>query len=76
MIQIGVGSIPPRSQSRRGKPSPVPSLGGPVPTSGAEYVGHCVKCRKAIHTDQEWGRAEAPLIGKAHTGRDDCWGEA
>lgn len=32
-----------------------------------EEIGACVKCKLGIFSDQEWGRAPKPLLGKAHT---------
>lgn len=43
-----------------GSPSPNLKRGKP------EEVGGCVVCKQGIFTDQEWGRAPRPLIGKAH----------
>lgn len=31
-----------------------------------EQIGSCVYCRAGIFSNQEWGRAPRPLIGKAH----------
>lgn len=43
--------------------SPKPTMPGRNKT---EEIGGCVVCKQGIFSDQEWGRAPRPLIGKAH----------
>lgn len=33
----------------------------------SEEIGGCVICKHGIFSDQEWGRAPKPWLGKAHT---------
>jgi hypothetical protein len=32
-----------------------------------EHIGHCVVCKLGIFSNETWGRAPLPLLGKAHT---------
>lgn len=38
----------------------------PKPKSRPEQVGSCVVCKAGIFSDQDYGRAPKPLLGKAH----------
>lgn len=37
------------------------------PKSAPEHIGDCVVCKGGIFSNDEWGRAPRPLLGKAHT---------
>ncbi|HZN76058.1 MAG TPA: hypothetical protein VFC00_30880 [Micromonosporaceae bacterium] len=49
-----------------------PILKGNNKTAATEHIGDCVVCKLGIFSDQEWGRARRPLLGKAHV--IDCGG--
>ncbi len=48
------------------KASPTPSAGLTKRRTDVEYLGQCVLCPYAIFSDQAWGRAPRPWLGKAH----------
>ena len=41
-------------------------------SSKVDHIGNCVVCKHGIFTDQEYGRAPKPLLGKAH--KSPCGG--
>lgn len=49
------------------KRSPKPGVTLNKATAQVEHLGNCVICTEGIFSDQEYGRAPRPLLGKAHT---------
>lgn len=37
------------------------------PKDAPEHIGDCVVCKHGIYTNETYGRAPKPLLGKAHT---------